>query len=76
MTATTALGRADHHGTSSNARGIEHAVMKLSEAMLHWARDRADRRLLSHDEHGRLVTNQQSLDAREHSRALLAARVR
>ncbi len=76
MTATTALGRTDNHGTSSNPRGIELAVMRLGEAMLHWASDRADRRILSHEEHCRSVTNQRSLIEREHSRALLAARVR
>lgn len=56
--------------------GFDRAVMRLSLAMLLWARRRAERTAVTHDEHARLRRELQELRRRERESALLGARVR
>lgn len=56
--------------------GFDRAVMRLSLAMLLWARRRAERAAVTHDEHARTRRELQNLQHREREAALLAARVR
>lgn len=66
MTATTA--RAQVHG-------LDRFVMKLSLAMLLWARKRADRATLSRDQHARLIAQSIETQRREREFALRGSRV-
>lgn len=55
--------------------GFERAVMRLSLAVLLWARRRADRSAISPEEHALLRLAQSDLRRDEHAAALLIARV-
>lgn len=59
-----------------NATGLDLLLMRLSLAVLLWARRRADRRALSRESLQRAVAADRSRREREHHAALLAARVR
>ncbi len=61
--------------TRSRARGIDLLVMRLSLAMLHWARRRADRDVLPREEQARRHQVRADIAHREHLAALRAARV-
>jgi hypothetical protein len=78
MTATTAFDRAVNAPARRRARphGVDRLVMRLSLAMLIWARKRADRDALSHDERALRVSQARALQTREHESALRVARVR
>jgi hypothetical protein len=67
MTATTARPR---------PHGLDRAVMRLSLAMMIWARKRTDRFAISHDERAQRVSQALAARAREHDAALRVARVR
>ena len=56
--------------------GLDRAVMRVSLAMLLWARRHADRTAVSREEHTRMYRELQNLQRREHDAALLVARVR
>jgi len=62
--------------TRHRARGIDLLVMRVSLAMLLWARRRADRADLPREEHERRLAIQADIARRQHASALLAARVR
>jgi hypothetical protein len=62
--------------TRSRPRGIDLLVMRVSLAMLHWARRRADRASVTREEHKRRLAVQADIARRQHADALLAARVR
>jgi hypothetical protein len=67
MTATTARPR---------PHGLDRAVMRLSLAMMIWARKRAERSAMTHSQRGRQVSQARAIEAREHDAALRFARVR
>jgi hypothetical protein len=67
MTATTARPR---------PHGLDRAVMRLSLAMLIWARKRSERSAISHDQHTQRVSQALAIETREHDAALRFARVR
>jgi hypothetical protein len=50
--------------------------MRISIAMLRWARRRADRSALTHEQHAQRLRVHAELAARAHADALRAARVR
>ena len=77
MTATTASATAFDRKITRRARphGLDLAVMRLSLAMLLWARRHADRTTYSHDEQARRLQLEGELVRREHQTALMAARV-
>jgi hypothetical protein len=56
--------------------GVDRLIMRLSLAMLIWARKRADRDAVSHDERALRVSQARALQTREHEAALRVARVR
>ena len=62
--------------TRHRARGIDLLVMRVSLAMLLWARRRADRATVTREEQERLFAVQADIARRQHAHALLAARVR
>ena len=62
--------------TRHRARGIDLLVMRMSLAMLLWARRRADRADLPREEHERRLAVQADVVRRQHADALRAARVR
>lgn len=62
--------------TRHRARGIDLLVMRVSLAMLLWARRRADRAALPREEQARRFMVQADIARRQHANALLAARVR
>ena len=70
MTATTVSLR-----RRARPHGLDLAVMRLSLAMLLWARRHADRTTYSHDEQARRLQLEGELARREHLTALMAARV-
>jgi hypothetical protein len=63
--------------TARRARphGIDLIVMRLSLAMLLWARERADRSTLSHEEHTIRRANALALESEQREAALRIARV-
>lgn len=75
MTASSAFGRQLDAPAGRRARphGLDRAVMRLSLAMLIWARKRAE---TSHDERALRVIQARATEQREHESALRAARVR
>ena len=62
--------------TRSRARGIDLLVMRVSLAMLHWARRRADRASLPREEQARRFLVHAEIARRQQLDALRAARVR
>lgn len=66
MTATTAR---------VHVSGFDRFVMKVSLAMLRWARKRAARASVAADQQTRLLRQQADIQHREHESALRAARV-
>ncbi len=77
MTATTATTPAFGREVTRRARphGIDLAVMRVSLAMLLWARKRSQRTTFTHDEHARLRYEAGESARREHQAALMLARV-
>lgn len=73
LTATRSGARS---ATRSGARGIDLMVMRISLAMLLWARRRAERATVTREEHERRLVLHAEIARREHSAALRAARVR
>lgn len=65
-------------GSARRARpsGFDRAVMRLSLAMLLWARRHAERTAITRDEHTRMRRELHDLQGRERESALLVARVR
>jgi hypothetical protein len=63
-------------GRRVRPHGLDRAVMRVSLALLLWARRRADRAAITSEEHGRLLRDQYAIQRREHDAALLVARVR
>jgi hypothetical protein len=59
-----------------HASGVDLLVMRVSLALLLWARRRADRRAMSRESLQRAVAADRARAGREHQAALLAARVR
>ena len=59
-----------------NATGLDLLAMRVSLAVLLWARRRADRRIVGREQWERRLTIDRERLAREHEFALLAARVR
>lgn len=59
-----------------NATGLDLLLMRVSLAVLLWARRRADRRAMSRELLQRVVATDRARALREHEAALLAARVR
>ena len=78
MTVTTAFDRLVEAPAGRRVRphGVDRLVMRLSLAMLIWARERAERDALSHDEHLLRISQARATQSREHDAALRAARVR
>ncbi|MGO4104980.1 hypothetical protein AB4Y63_13585 [Leifsonia sp. YAF41] len=56
-------------------RFIDRFIVKLSLAMLDWARRRADRASISREQHDRLLRRATEIQRREHDSAKRAARV-
>jgi len=56
-------------------RFIDRFIVKLSLAMLDWARRRADRASISREQHDRLLRRATEIRRREHDSAKRAARV-
>lgn len=77
MTATTVFQHQYAVPTARRARphGIDLIVMRLSLAMLLWARERADRGTLSHEEHAIRRANALALESEQREAALRIARV-
>lgn len=59
-----------------NATGLDLLLMRVSLAVLLWARRRADRRAMSRESLRRAIAMDLARAGREHQAALLAARVR
>ncbi|MCU1440599.1 MAG: hypothetical protein JWP85_1596 [Rhodoglobus sp.] len=78
MTVTTAFDRLIDAPAGRRARphGVDRLVMRLSLAMLIWARERAERDAVSHDERVLRISQVRATQRREHDAALRAARVR
>ena len=55
--------------------GIDLAVIRISLAMLLWARKRSQRTMLTHDEYARVVCEAGENARRQHRAALMLARV-
>lgn len=66
MIATTAYIRPG----ARRAHGFDYLAMKVSLAVLLWARRRADRRAIDRDEHARRWWLQRETERREHGYAL------
>jgi hypothetical protein len=77
MTATTVFQHGYAVPTTRRPRphGIDRVVMRLSLAMLRWARARADRATLSHEEHALRRANDLVLERERREAALRIARV-
>lgn len=77
MTTLATFQRQLDIGTTRHARprGIDRIVMRLSLMTLLWARRRADRSILSHEEHSRRVELHRALQQRERSTAMLLSRL-
>lgn len=56
-------------------RGIDLLVMRLSLTTLRWARQRADRRTLTHGQHALRVEQMKALAHRERERGLFVSRL-
>ena len=59
-----------------NATGLDLLLMRVSLAVLLWARRRADRRAMSREHLQRMVATDRARVHREHHASLVAARVR
>lgn len=66
MTASNALSPA----LRGRARGFDLLAMRVSLAVLLWARRRADRHAISRDDHARRMRLQRETERREHGYAL------
>ena len=77
MTATTVFQHQYAVPTARRPRphGIDRVVMRLSLAMLLWARDRADRAALSHEEHALRRANALVLEREQRDAAKRIARI-
>ena len=81
MSATTA-GRTGLRANSApvvrraRPHGLDRAVMRLSLAMLLWARKRSDRAAITPEQHRAQRDVAEGIARRQHESALLAARVR
>jgi len=58
----------------TQATGFDRLVIGVSLSMLKWARKRADRATLSHEQHERLLSQQTHMQQREHDYSKRAAR--
>lgn len=77
MTTLATFQRQLDIGTTRRARprGIDRIVMRLSLMTLLWARRRADRGMLSHEEHTRRIELERAREQRERAAALLLSRL-
>ncbi|MDQ1575648.1 MAG: hypothetical protein QOH55_798 [Microbacteriaceae bacterium] len=70
----------DHHIDASRsrharARGLDRVIIRLGLAMLEWARRRADRSALTHEEATRLVRLERERQNRENAALLVSTRL-
>jgi hypothetical protein len=63
-------------GRRARPHGVERLIMRLSLAMLIWARERAERDAVSHGERVLRINQARATERREHESALRVARVR
>jgi hypothetical protein len=77
MTATTVFQHQYAAPAVRRARphGLDRLVMRLSLAMLLWARQRADRSMVSHEEHAIRRANELAIERDRHSADARIARV-
>jgi len=77
MTTLATFPRQLDAGTTRRARprGIDLLIMRLSLTTLRWARRRADRRTLTHEQHTLRVEQMTALAQREREMALFVTRL-